>query len=145
MKQELIYLRDSFKKTMVQNFLKDGYLVPLVFIYKFGKVKIIQIPNNVLASQSGKDNLAEMIKKECRMGAFAAGMIIEAYCTQIDIKANSRVKNDSLVMVFSTPEKEELFVYNVDIEKKKIIEELDSKGAQSVAGRFSDFFSWMKN
>lgn len=145
MKREFIYIRDKFKNTMIQNFLRDGYLQPILFFYKFGKTKIIPIPDNILSSQKGKDDLSDMIRRECRMGASVAGMIIEAYVTEINIKTNKIIKDDAIVMIFSTPEKEDQIVFKVNIKERKILQELPSEDAEIIAGRFSGFFNCMKN
>jgi hypothetical protein len=54
-------------------------------------------------------------------------------------------KQDIIVMQFSTPESEELIVYEVDCENKKVGSLFGDKEMKGLEGLFSNFFTWNKN
>ena len=155
-------IRDFMRGAMIENFERDGYLAPVTFFYTGDDIIISEIPNELLATQKGKSIIAATIKMVCsKPETLAAGMIIEAFGAKLDIEIDSQdsqdiisgkkkvsdleKKQDIIVMIFSTPEKEELITYFVDPEAKKVGEQFGAGEAGSVAGTFSDFFSQKKD
>ena len=65
--------------------------------------------------------------------------------TNGDIRVSElKEKLDIIVLIFSTPEGEEIITYVVDC-KNKVVGEPFSEGATNLGGKFSGFFSWNKN
>lgn len=154
--------KDTMKRIMVKNFENDGYLTPVVFFYTNGAPIIKMIPPELLSTPNGKKQLSEYIKAECiKSHAYGAGIIIEASGTRLNIEENTKLideiqngnisindldnKEDYILMLFSTPEKEQVFSYVVDIENKKIIEEMGGENAERIGGTFSNLFQFIKN
>ena len=87
----------------------------------------------------------------------AAGLILEANCAKFDnndelgkLVASGAIrvselkdKNDVILMIFSTPVSEELFIYDVDIKNKTIGEKYPE--TSGFTGLFTNFFGWNKN
>lgn len=161
MNKELESFKEVMHQGMLDNFKRDGELAPILFFYSNGKPYISIIPDEFLNSIEGKNDLACLIKDICQQPTtIAAGIIIEANGAKVDenseigklmLNGDMRVseykeKQDLILMMFSTPEKEETFVYEVDIEGDPIVKPLvlggeDSKGS----GLFSGFFNWNIN
>ena len=157
---------EDFKNSMVEkmkeNFTTHGYLTPVMFFLKDGQLLINKIPNDCLASRQSKEMLAVTIKRICtEPNVLAGGIIIEAYLAKVSPDSESAKKAlankisvsqmpervDAIVMIFSTPEKEELITYEVDC-KNKIVKDMDEdmkKGVSTGKGTFSGFFNWTKN
>ena len=53
-------------------------------------------------------------------------------------------KQDIIIMIFTTPESEEMISYIVDPNTKTIMEKFFGKNAEKMAGTFSSFFDWKK-
>jgi len=161
METNLDEIRDTMCGAMITNFEKDGYLAPIVFFHKGDDILISEIPNELLSTQQGKSMIADTIKMVCSSPeTTAVGMIIEAYGAKFDKKDDSNAKDimsgkkrvsdleekqDIIIMIFSTPEKEELISYVVDPETKKVGEKFSSDECDKMAGTFSGFFSWKKD
>jgi hypothetical protein len=158
----LIDFKEVLRQGMIQNFEKCGYIVPVVFFYMENNPVISMIPSEILSTNKGKDFLAGMIRNFCQANpVLAAGIIIEANAAKISPENNDVVKKvadgdirvadleekqDIIMLVFSTPEKEEMISYVVDCENKKVLEPFgDVDGYSGVSGRFSHLFSWRKN
>ena len=154
---------DEFKETlhqgMIKNFENDGYLTPVVFFFIDEKPIISEIPNELLNTPDGKIILANSIRLTCSdPNTKAGGMIIEAYGAKIDnntqeatdiLKGKKRVselnnKQDIIIMIFSTPDSEEMISYIVDPNTKTIMGKFIGKNADEIAGTFSSFFDWKK-
>jgi len=147
-------------KGMVENFKRDGYLTPLLFFYKNGEPIGGEIPSELLASPEGKNFLAGIIRTVCREpNVLAAGIIMEANGAKIDndtemakLVKNGNVRvselkesQDIIVLLFSTPEKEELIAYTVNLENKTVGELFGGEELKGMGGIFSNFFTWNKN
>lgn len=160
MKNNLIEFKEILRQGMITNFERDGYLTPIVFFFKNGAPVIEMIPPELLANSMGKEILALMLKKTCQEpNVLAAGIIIEAYGAKIDennpnkdsiASGEIRVseldeKQDIIVMLFSTPESEELIIYEVDCENKKVGSLFNDEEMNKFDGLFSNFFTWNKN
>jgi len=151
--------KESLRKSMIMNFEKDGFLAPVLFFLQNNTPCFALIPRELLASNEKKEILADIIKKKCfEPNVFAAGIIMEANAAKIDIDSSLaklvdngdirvselKEKVDIIVLIFSTPEGEEIITYVVDCEKK-VVGEPFSEGYGQLKGKFSGFFSWNKN
>lgn len=150
--------KEVMRKGMVQNFKNDGFLVPIVFLYT-GELHVAKIPNDMLKSTAGKVALAGNIKELSKEpSVLACGIIMEAYGAKINADSDDakklldgvvRVseldeKQDIIIMIFSTPEKEESITYLVDCENKTVGEEFLSEGDSAVGGIFGNLFELRK-
>jgi len=155
----LIDFRECLREGMIENFEKDGCLVPIFFFYKDGIPVIGEIPGELLDSPEGKNMLAGVIRNVCQQpNVLAAGLIIEASGAKMDDDSDlaKLVKNgdvriselkesqDIIIMVFSTPETEEFIAYCVDTDKKTVGEKF-AEQTDKFNGIFSNFFTWNKN
>jgi hypothetical protein len=156
---------DDFKEVlrqgMIANFKKDGYLTPIIFFYMKNQPIISMIPEELLGSRNKKELLAGMIRKICtEKPVLAAGIIFEANAAKMDCKSDLtklvesgdirvselKEKQDIILMLFSTPEKEEMISYVVDCKNKTVGEPFaDSANATGMQGTFSNFFSAKNN
>ena len=153
--------KEVMHQGMIANFKIHGFLTPVVFFYKDGEALISEIPHQLLSTPEGKSIIAAGIKDFCTQpNVFAAGMIIEAYgaaigkdedeeTTKLINDGNMRVrdlkqKQDIIVMIFSTPEGEDMISYVVDPNSKTVGKRFVENG-HGATGRFSNFFSWNKN
>lgn len=147
-------LKEVMRNGMIQNFKNDGFLVPVVFFLTDNQPHIAQIPNDMLKSTAGKVALAGNIKELCKSPEVqACGIIIEAYGAKINADSEDakkvldgvvRVseldeKQDIIIMIFSTPEKDESITYLVDCKNKTVGEEF-LEGADGMNGIFGNFF-----
>lgn len=132
--QKLNDFKEILKQIMIENFQRDGHLTPLLFLYKNDEPVIHQIPEELLSSKSKKELLANMIRTLCQEPTvLAAGIMIEA-----------KKKQDIILMVFSTPEGEEIFTYPINRENRIIGEPLDAETKKNDS-IFFGFFSGNKN
>jgi hypothetical protein len=146
---------DDFKEVMrngmIENFKNDGFLAPFVFFLADNQPHITQIPNDMLKSTAGKVALAGNIKELCKSPeVHACGIIIEAYGAKMDGEDAKKVfggvvrvseldeKQNIIIMIFSTPEKDESFSYVVDSKNKTVGEEFlqDTDGMGGIFGNF---------
>jgi hypothetical protein len=153
-------LKDKMLKGMIMNFKLHGHLAPVMFFVKNGSFDVLPIPSGLLANTEGKEILADIIKFSCSLSdVTVAGIIIEAtarkyYPTdemieqikreEFDFSSVTSKREDIILMIFSTPESEEVIAYNVDCDKKKIGKRLPMGEGESYSGIFSDFFSLRK-
>jgi len=158
--EKLNTFKESMRKSMIMAFERDGYLTPLMFFYKGNFPMIGQIPFELLENPDGKDILAGIIRNVCQEpDVFAAGIIMEANGAKVDVDtenaeklisgelsiADYENKQDLIVMVFSTPEDEEMFAYEVNCENKTVGELFSGEALKHFSGTFSNFFCWNKN
>jgi hypothetical protein len=159
-KKKLCEFKESMRNAMIKNFERDGFLAPVVFFYKGNSPMIGQIPFELLENSGGKDVLAGIIRLTCQEpDVFAAGIIMEANGAKVDVGtenaekllsgemsvADYKNKQDLIVMVFSTPEDEEMFAYEVDCENKTVGELFSGEALRHFTGTFANFFCWNKN
>lgn len=159
MYSEIEKYKEVMKNGMIDNFKRDGNLVPVVFFVENFDLTIAEIPNHFLLSEEGKNALSVLIRNKCaNPNIQAAGMIIEAWGAKIDVDGdvakaleNSEIKVsdldekvDIIILIFSTPTKSEIIAYRVDSENKKILDNFGDE-IKSISGRFSDFFKWTQN
>lgn len=157
--------KEVMRQGMIQNFKEYGGLSPILFFLKDNQPHIIQLPTELFSSSEGKHKLLQVIKQICiEPNVLAAGMIIEAYgvamrdedkFAQEILSGNKRVsehdnRKDIIVMIFSTPEFEELYSYEVNEDTKEVYGEFgkhekDNSNTSNLSGLFSGFFNWNKN
>jgi len=152
--------KEVLRQGMIQNFEKCGYLAPVVFFYMEKRPMISMIPPELLSSVKGKQILSGMIRNFCQKNpVLAAGIIIEADAAKVnensesaklamngDIKVKDlKEKEDIIIMIFSTPEGDEMISYVVDYETKKVGEPFGEGKPDRFAGIFANFFTWNKN
>jgi len=158
---ELFLIKEIFKQGMIRNFEKDGHLQPIIFFYMKDNPMIIPIPSHMLSSPENKHILAATIKQYISNNpVLAAGIIIEAYgaimdkdnelsklITSGDITVSElKEKQDIIIMVFSSPEGDDVTAYLVDVKNKKVGEPfINGKEMEGFGGTFSGFFDWNKN
>jgi hypothetical protein len=161
MNYKIEQFKEHMHESMLMNFKKHGVLTPVVFFLFCDRSIIEKIPSNLLNSPEGKDHLARAIKHMCQKPSVTAtGIIIEAYGAKVNgntelanllLEGNIKVselkeKEDLIIMIFSTPEGEEMFAYVVDSSTKTVIEPFNKNSKTTNSkGRFSNFFSWNKN
>ena len=119
------------------------------------------IPNEFLASSGGKAQLGDIIRDIClQPNVFAAGIIFEAYGAKMDKDDNNTKlvfdgtlkvselndRDDIIILMFSTPEGEELISYVVDVENKIVGKRFTpDNDCNGIGGNFSNFFKWGMN
>jgi len=155
---------ETFKLTMLDgmkiNFENDGFISPLLFFYHTNNKPIIMpIESDFLSNYETKSKLAFLIRKICENPLIlAAGIIIDAFAVIIpddnkiadlvksgNIKVSElKEKENIILMLFSTPIKEELFVYKVNCNNKTINND-EIINTEGFSGIFSSFFDWKKN
>ncbi len=160
MENNLNDFKTALKEGMIKNFENDGYLTPFVFFYKDGIPMMSVIPPEMLSSGYGKEILGQMIKSFCTQpNVLAAGLIIEASGAKLETDSEmaklltngdvrvSELKNkvDIIIMIFSTPESEEMIAYEVNCEKHEVGEKFGYDEAKAIGGTFSNFFTWNRN
>ena len=157
---ELIEFRDFMRNSMIKNFENDGYLTPIFFFFRNGQPMLGIIPPEALSSYESKLQLADMIRRVCQdPTVIAAGIIIEAYGAKFDKNnplsklvengdlrvSELKEKQDIIMMVFSTPESDEIITYAVDCKNKKVGEMFAEPDFGGFSGIFSKFFNRCEN
>jgi hypothetical protein len=151
--------KEIMKNSMIKNFEASGFLVPIMFFMRNNNAIVSEIPKEFLEDSEGKESLANLIRSICKQpDVIAGGIIIEAYAKAVnkndemsklllngDIRVSEcKEKEDIIMMIFSTPVKEEAIAYYVDCKNKTVGEEL-AQDCDSFSGTFSEFFQWNKN
>jgi hypothetical protein len=159
MNEKLSIFKESLRLGMIKNFENDGYLSPALFFFKEDVPTLSFIPSELFSTFEGKQELGFIITQICHTPLVqAAGIIIEAYAAETTENSemkklletgNIRVselncKKDVILMIFSTPEQNESFIYEVDCENKKILSPL-TDNYNNIGGMFNEFFNWNKN
>jgi len=146
---------------MIENYETHGHLVPVIaFISVDFETRIIPIPKEALEDARGKSVLVDMIKDACKEPEIAAAAIIlEAYAKRVSstedemakliLSGNIRVreckeKDDVLMFLFSTPNKEEMVTYFVDDKKKLVLGKVPGDQTGDIGGIFSNLFEKRK-
>jgi hypothetical protein len=152
--------KEGLRSGMIENFKQDGGLAPFVFYLRENEIKTIPVPDQILASQNGKAFVGQVIRAITHTpGVLATGIIIEAWGMKFkeDDKHFDSVMNgemqvrdvegrkDIILLIFSTPEKEEIIAYEVDCENKTVGEQFMGKDAAQFEGIFANFFDWNRN
>ena len=153
--------KEVLNKGMISNFEKDGHLVPIFFYIKGNQPFLTNIPNEFLSTPEGKHQLSNIIKNICvEPDVIAAGMVIEGYGAKMEkdnplrelvidktIKVSELSDNVYIIMlIFSTPEGDEMISYVVDVENKIVGDKWTGDSEpNSIGGIFSGFFKWGMN
>ncbi|MFW6246764.1 MAG: hypothetical protein ACOC22_01115 [bacterium] len=162
MENEVNRLKEVMHEGMMEAFKQDGSLAPVLFYYQNGEPFIIEIPSFFLEDSIGKSILAKNIKNICsEPTTLCAGIVVEAYGIKLDVDKDKEDAEklqkgeldltkhpkavDIILLIFSTPEKSDMIAYEVDCDNKTIGEKFSGDEAGAIAGRFADFFSWIKN
>src|ERR1035437_6414434 len=125
--------KEIMKNGMIKNFQSSGFLVPIMFFMRGNQAVISEIPKEFLKDSEGKTMLSDFIKNICKQpDIIAGGIIMEAYAKVVNkndemskllLNCSIRVselkeKDDIIMMIFSTPEKEEAIADHVRIKVK---------------------------
>jgi len=160
MNSKLQDFKESLRLGMIENFKRDGSLAPILFFFKDGTPMIGRIPDELLSNSQGKVVLAGIIRNICQEPTvLCAGIIMEANgakispdteMTKLVLEGNLKVselkdKTDLIVMMFSTPEGEEMYAYTVDVENKTVGDLFSEEVMKGFSGTFSHFFTWNQN
>ncbi|MCX6302606.1 MAG: hypothetical protein NTW82_10520 [Bacteroidia bacterium] len=147
-------LKESMLQGMIANFKNEGSLIPMFFFLKENKVYLSPIPDEYLSSFEGKVRFSNFLKEICRKPCISAiGFLYEAYlaCTQKGSQlgelldsgnlriADLKVKQDAIVMHFATPERQEAFIFPVDVKNKTVGERFDTSDGVA-EGLFANLF-----
>jgi len=150
-------LKKHMVDTMLSNFKKFGNLAPILFFMVKNELNVGLIPSEMLSTHENKEALALAIKRMCKNNAIqCVGIIMEAWAKNIGddelskllINGNMRVseckeKQEIILMIFSTPDKEEFISYIVE-PKTKCVLHLYHSGENTNGGTFSNFFELRK-
>lgn len=147
-------LKEAMLQGMFANFKMDGSLMPVFFFLKENQPCMSLIPPEFLSSHGGKVRLSQLLReisKDPRVTA--VGLIYEAYmaCTESESQldklldsgnlrvADLKTKQDVIIMHFATPERQEAFIFPVDINNRTIGERFDTSNA-ATNGLFANLF-----
>ena len=145
-------------ESMIENYKRDGHLLPVFITFTTEKILITPIPRDQLKPEN-KQALADTIKNTCKNPLILASVVIlEAYGAQA--KPDSKIldqiikgeidmsdikdKHDIIIMLFSSPEEEEFLAYYVE-DKTKTVGERFCEDGTHFEGIFSHLFGWNKN
>lgn len=162
-------LKESMHQGMLMKFKKDGYIDPIAFFLQKPPIEnnvsentppipvIIPIAE-YLRDPEWKLSLAYAMHKMCEdplviaaglvaKASFARfrnndelGKLVESGAVKISELKN---KDDIIMMVFSTPVKEEIIIYSVDVKNKTIGERYPE--TSHFRGMLINLFGWNKN
>ncbi len=145
-------LKISLRCGIKENFENDGKILPVIFFLVNNHPVITPIPEEFLNDER-KPDLTYIIKEMCTNSRIScAGIIIEAWMhignidsemSKLLMSGNLQVrdikeKEDIVVLLFSTPEKEECIIFHVNPKEKKVIKE--DSAIENAGGVFSNFF-----
>jgi hypothetical protein len=151
--------KEVMRNGMLENFKRYGFLTPVAFVYLKEGPQIMRIPNEMLKSTASKTSLAQSIKALCiDPKVLSAGIVMEAYGAKININSDNAKKvlagemrvselaerEDVIVLIYSTPEKDESIVYSVDCKEKTVGEAFTPEDAEPMIGIFGNFFELRK-
>jgi hypothetical protein len=157
---DILLFKQALIESMIHNFENDGCITPVLFFYMKDNPIIMQISEESLSTKEGKEKIVNSIKYFCSENpVLATGIIIEADCAKIlansettelinngNIKVSElKEKQDIIMLIFSTPEKEEVIAYYVNYGDKKVLDSLSLNNNLSTSGMFSKLFDWNLN
>lgn len=147
-------LKGIMLKGMFENFKMDGSVSPVFFFFKDNEPCVGLIPPEFMSSHEGKVMFSQLLREISNdPRVTVVGLIYEAYmaCTERGSQlgelldsgnlrvADLKTKQDVIVMHFATPERQEAFIFPVDIKNRTIGERFDI--ADGVAeGLFANLF-----
>lgn len=157
-------LRESIQRGMKEKFEKEGFLKPVAFFLHnppadehFPPIPVpVVIPiGRYFGDANWKTCLSYAMHRMCENPLIiAAGFVAEANCAKFKdddelgklvasgaVRINELKNHDDIIMmVFSTPVKEEIFIYSVDIKNKKVGERYPE--ANGFVGLLTNLFGW---
>ncbi len=139
MKEHIRKFKDQVIETMVTAFEIEGkHPTTTFFLIRNDELLITVIPCALMATNSGKDSLVRLIKAKCKDPDVKA----VAFITEIDLKDNQRNKTgDGIMVVISCSDGDEISIYNVDCDRKKVLEQVPHNlPGMNFECRFSGFF-----
>ena len=157
--EKLVEFKEKMRKMMIEFYEEFDYLDPMLFFYTNDQPCICDIPHDFMVSPETKMGLVNFIRNLCAQpGTLAAGLFMQANAAHLepgtemtklvmngDVKISELKEKQSLIiMMFSTPESEEMICYHVD-EKTRKVGEIFLEDSSPITGIFSGFFSWNKN
>lgn len=147
-------LKEIMLQGMFANFKKDGSVAPVFFFLKENQPCLSLIPPEFLSSHEGKVMFSQLLREISNdPRVTAVGLIYEAYmaCTENGSQlgklldsgnlrvADLKTKQDVIVMLFDTPEREEAFIFPVDIKNRTIGERFNMPDGV-INGLFANLF-----
>ena len=168
-KDYILLLKDSIHHGMLENFKRDGYLTPIAFFlhktpidgspFEMGEPLPVIIPiGKYIGDLDWKQSLSYAMHKMCENPLIiAAGLVMEGSGAKFHVDdelgklvqsgavkiSELKEKQDIIMMMFSTPIEEELFIYNVDVKNKTIGERFPE--SHNFNGLMANLFGWNKN
>ncbi len=144
MKPEIKKFKNQLIETMVPAFEIDGQFVRTAFFLTQNDSIIgLVAPLTKNETNPGMDSLADFIKEKCKDPNIKAVAVI----MEINIKNPNGIKiGDGLMIVVSSIEGDDVTVYNVDCDQKKVVGLYDTDLPGAIfRGRFSGFFQNINN
>ena len=168
-KDYILLLKDSIHHGMLENFKKDGYLTPIAFFlhktpidgspFEMREPLPVIIPiGEYFQELNWKQSLSYGMHKMCENPLIiAAGLVMEGSGAKFHVDdelgklvesgavklSELKKKQDIILMMFSTPIEEELFIYNVDVKNKTVGERFPE--SHNFNGLWTNLFGWNKN
>jgi hypothetical protein len=167
-KDYVALLKESIQKGMIEKFERDGFIRPVAFFLHTLPVDVklsndfppIPVPvvipiDKYLGDREWKPALSYAMHKMCENPlVIAAGFVAEANCAKFKqgdelgklvesgaVRIDELKNHDEIIMmVFSTPINEEVFIYSVDTKNKKVGERYPE--TNGFAGLLTNLFGW---
>lgn len=114
----------------------------VIFLKKFDNlISVKNISDEIMSSIPAKNLLAELIREKCKDPLNLAVALI----AEVNIRDDNDVKTgDGLMLLVSTREGDDLTIYEVDCENKKVLDVYHKEHSDEDRGRFSNFFESAK-
>ena len=139
MNSDITRFKPAMEKCAKQTFEMTGQINSMViFLKKFDNViSITNISDEIMSSIPAKNLLAELIREKCKDPLNLAVALI----AEVNIRDEDDVKTgDGLMLLVSTREGDDLTIYEVDCENKKVLGVHYDEQSNEDRGRFSNFF-----
>jgi hypothetical protein len=139
MNSDITRFKPAMEKCAKQTFEMTGQINSMViFLKKFDNViSITNISDEIMSSIPAKNLLAELIREKCKDPLNLAVALI----AEVNIRDEDDVKTgDGLMLLVSTREGDDLTIYEVDCENKKVLGVHYDEQSNEDRGRFSIFF-----
>jgi|WetSurSiteA1Bulk_404760.scaffolds.fasta_scaffold00059_11 hypothetical protein len=138
---------ERFKLTMEncakQTFEMTGRVNSMVIFLKkmHNTITVKSIPDEIMSSIPAKNLLAELIREKCKDPLNLAVALI----TEVNIRDENDVKTgDGLMLIVSSRDGDDLTIYEVDCDNKKVLGVHYDEQFNEDRGRFSNFFESVK-
>lgn len=143
MNSDITRFKQTIGKCAKHTFETTGEISSLViFLKKFDNViSVKNISDEIMSSIPAKNLLAELIREKCKDPLNLAVALI----AEVNIGDENDVKTgDGLMLLVSTREGDDLTIYEVDCENKKVLGVHYDGQSNEDRGRFSNFFESLK-